>query len=79
MENKISTSHLLVQISDHWMMLNLPLETIIYRITVTFFLKVCTFFCHDDFLFSLLKCSNNFPEVNKKTGPQESPSLCFQT
>lgn len=51
MENKISTSHLLVQISDHWMMLNLPLETIIYRITVTFFLKVCTFFAMMTFFF----------------------------
>lgn len=37
--------------------------------------KVCFFVVvvYDDFFsLSLLKCSSNFPEVNKKTSPQES-------
>lgn len=72
MENK--TSSFLAWLSENWMIQNLPLESIIYGITMTVKKRVCfaVVVVFDDFFLSLLKCPYNSPEVNNRTRPQES-------
>lgn len=72
MENK--TSSFLAWLSENWVIQNLPLEYIIYGITMTVQKRVCFFVVLFlmTFFLSLRKRSNYFPEVNNKTSSQQS-------